>query len=47
VDGKEELVQVSHEVGEGGIEGHQVWKLTELEYVEPKNEEEDKPQEVW
>ena len=45
LDGKEELVQVSHEVGDEGIEGHQVWKLTELKYVEPKDE--DKPQEVW
>ena len=35
VDGKEDLVQVSHEVGDNGIEGHQVWKLTELKYVEP------------
>jgi len=39
VDGKEELVQVSHEVGDNGIEGHQVWKLTELKYVEPKDED--------
>lgn len=39
VDGKEELVQVSHEVGNDGIEGHQVWKLTELKYVEPKDED--------
>jgi len=41
VDGKEELVQVSHEVGDNGIEGHQVWKLTELKYVEPKGEGEE------
>ena len=46
LDGKEELVQVSHEVGDDGIEGHQVWKLTELKYI-PKEEGEDKPQEVW
>ena len=30
----EELVQVSHEVGDD-IEGHQVWKLKETKYVEP------------
>ena len=36
-NGKEELVQTSHEVGDyGGIEGHQVWRLTEMKYVPPK-----------
>jgi len=39
-NGKEELVQTSHEVGDdGGIEGHQVWRLTEIKYVPPKREE--------
>ena len=39
-NGNEELVQVSHEVGDdgGGIEGHQVWRLTEMKY-ERKREE--------
>mmetsp|Transcript_20219 Transcript_20219/g.32798 ORF Transcript_20219/g.32798 Transcript_20219/m.32798 type:complete len:268 (-) Transcript_20219:369-1172(-) len=37
VDGEEELVQVSHEVGvnAGGIEGHQIWRLTKSKYVAP------------
>jgi len=34
VDGEEELLQVSHEVmNAGGIEGHQIWRLTESKYV--------------
>lgn len=37
VDGEEELLQVSHEVdvNAGGIEGHQIWRLTESKYVAP------------
>lgn len=33
-----ELVQVSHEVGDDGIEGHQVWRLTENKNV-PRKED--------
>jgi len=32
--GKDQLVQVSHEVGEG-IDGHQIWRLKEIPYVSP------------
>ena len=35
MNGNEELVQVSHEVGDdgGGIEGHQVWRLTAMKTI--------------